>query len=143
MKAERRSSVTVESLNAKGGGRLPGLLGVEVIELSDAGIKGHMVVRAELLAPNGYLHAASVIALADTMAGYGASAFLPSDARLFTTIELKANFLGTACEGVIECTATPLHLGRATQVWDAVVTAADARTIAAFRCTQMILYGGS
>lgn len=143
MKAQRRADVTVESLNAKGGGRLPGLLRVEVIELTDAGIKGRMEVRAELLAPNGYLHAASVIALADTMAGYGAAAFLPPNARLFTTIELKANFLGTAREGFIECAATPLHLGRATQVWDAVVTAADARKIAAFRCTQMILYGDS
>lgn len=138
MKTKRRAEVTVESLNAKGGGRLPGMLGVEVTELSDAGITGRMQVRPELLAPNGYLHAASVIALADTMCGYGASAFLPADARLFTTIELKANFLGTAREGIVECTATPLHLGRATQVWDAVVTA-DARTIAAFRCTQMIL----
>ena len=143
MKAQRRPDVTVASLNAKGGGRLPGLLRVEVIELTDAGIKGRMEVRPELLAPNGYLHAASVIALADTMAGYGAAAFLPPQARAFTTIELKANFLGTAREGFIECTATPLHLGRATQVWDAVVTAADARTIAAFRCTQMILYGES
>lgn len=138
----RRADVTVASLNAKGPGRLPGLVGVEVLELDDAGIKGRMLIRPELLAPNGYLHAASVIALADTIAGYGAAAFLPADARHFTTIELKSNFLGTAREGYIECTATPVHLGRMTQVWDAVVTAGDARKIAVFRCTQMIIYDG-
>ncbi len=137
----RRPEVTVESLNAKSRGRLPGLFGLEVTEVSDAGLKGRMPVRADLLAPNGYLHAASVIALADTMTGYGTAAFLPADARLFTTIELKSNFLGTARSGTIECTATPVHLGRMTQVWDAVVTGEQAKTIAVFRCTQMILYG--
>ena len=136
----RRAEVTVEALNAKGRGYLPGLMGVEVLEVSDAGIKGRIKIRPELLAPNGYLHAATVIALADTMAGYGTVAFLPQDARLFTTIELKSNFLGTAREGIIECTASPVHLGRLTQVWDAVVTDGDARKIAVFRCTQIILY---
>lgn len=139
-KVGRRPEVTVESLNAKSRGRLPGLVGLEVTEVGDAGVRGRMPVRDELLAPNGYLHAASVIALADTMTGYGTAAFLPADARLFTTIELKSNFLGTARSGVIECAATPVHLGRMTQVWDAVVIDGNARKIAVFRCTQMILY---
>ena len=99
-----------------------------------------MPVRPELLAPNGYLHAASVIALADTMAGYGTVANLPEGAKTFTTIELKSNFLGTARDGIIACLATPVHLGRLTQVWDANVTDQAGRKIALFRCTQMILY---
>lgn len=140
-KITRRPEVTVDSLNAKSRGRLPGLVGLEVIDVSDTGLRGRMPLRADLLAPNGYLHAASVIALADTMTGYGTAAFLPANARLFTTIELKSNFLGTARSGVIECTATPVHLGRLTQVWDAVVTDDQAKKIAVFRCTQMILYG--
>jgi uncharacterized protein (TIGR00369 family) len=97
-------------------------------------------VRPELLAPNGYLHAATVIALADTACGYGCLAHLPPDKALFTTIELKSNFLGTAREGTIACVARPAHLGGTTQVWDAVVTRkGDGRTIALFRCTQMLL----
>ncbi len=136
-----RPEATAAALNAKGIGHLPGLVGIEVIEVSDAGIKGRLKVRPELLAPNGYLHAATVIALADTLAGYGTVANLPADAKLFTTIELKSNFLGTARDGVINCMATPVHLGRLTQVWDAVVTGAEERKIAVFRCTQMILYG--
>lgn len=98
-------------------------------------------MRPELLAPNGFLHAASVIALADTACGYGCIAHLPSGAERFTTVELKANFLGTALDGTIECVARPAHLGNSTQVWDAVVTRkADGRTIALFRCTQMVLW---
>ena len=135
---------TPDGFNRFGEGFLPRLLGVEVVRVDAAGVSGRLPVRAELLAPNGYLHAATVIALADTMAGYGTIANLPEGATGFTTIELKANFVGTAREGAIACAATPVHLGRTTHVWDAVVTdEASGRKIALFRCTQMILRQGS
>ncbi|MEO7726742.1 MAG: PaaI family thioesterase [Burkholderiales bacterium] len=127
-------------MNGRGAGFLPRLLGIEVVSITAEGLVGRLPVRPELLAPNGYLHAASVIALADTMAGYGTIANLPEGAQIFTTIALKSNFLGTARDGVISCTATPAHLGRMTQVWDAVVTDEKERKIALFRCTQMILH---
>ena len=79
--------------------------------------------------------------LADTSCGYGCIATLPEGAKGFTTIELKANFLGTAREGAIRCRSTPIHLGRTTQVWDSVITAeAGGAKIALFRCTQMVLW---
>ena len=93
----------------------------------------------QLLAPNGYLHAGTVVALADTACGYGCVASLPDGGTGFTTIELKTNFLGTALEGTIVAEATLAHGGRTTQVWDAIVRA-DGRTLALFRCTQLVLY---
>lgn len=93
------------------------------------------------LAPNTFLHAASVIALADSACGYGCVISLPPGAQNFTTIELKSNFLGTTREGGVGVEASLVHGGRTTQVWDAVVTAeVTGKTIALFRCTQMILY---
>jgi 1,4-dihydroxy-2-naphthoyl-CoA hydrolase len=90
---------------------------------------------------NGYLHAGAVVTLADTASGYGCMAHLPAGATGFTTVELKSNHLGTARDGTIACTAKPVHLGRTTQVWDAVVIHRETgKTIALFRCTQMILY---
>ena len=131
----------VEELNAWSPGTLPGLLGVRITTVEDGRVTGEMPVRPDLLAPNGYLHAASVVGLADTVSGYGTRAHLPDGARGFTTIELKSNFLGTALEGVLDCEATMQHGGRTTQVWDAVVKdRANGKTIALFRCTQMILY---
>ena len=124
-----------------GDGYLPGLLGVEIVTVNKEFVESRMMVRREVMAPNGFLHAASVIALADTSCGYGCLAVLPEGASGFTTIELKSNFLGTAREGRIACRATPVHLGRTTQVWDAVVTnAASGAKIALFRCTQMVLW---
>ena len=132
---------THEEFKRFGDGHLPGHLGVEILTVGARSVESRMAVRREVMAPNGYLHAASVIALADTSCGYGCVAALPEGARGFTTIELKSNFLGTAREGAIRCRATPAHLGRTTQVWDAVITnEADGKTIALFRCTQMVLW---
>ena len=104
-------------------------------------LTSRLPIRPELLAPNGYLHAAAVIALADTTCGYGTLTDLPEGAQNFTTIELKSNFLGTAREGIVTCVATRVHGGRTTQVWDATVTDdLSGKTIALFRCTQLILY---
>ena len=120
-------------------GYLPGELGIEILEIKNGYVKSRLPVTKRLMAPNGFLHAASVIALADTSAGYGCVASLPEGARGFTTIELKSNFLGTALNGVIECEAKGLHLGKTTQVWDSIVTDGKGKTIALFRCTQMVL----
>ncbi len=136
-----RGEVTLEILNERGSGFLPGLLGLEILALTPGKLYSRLAVRPELLAPNGFLHAASVIALADTTCGYGSIAHLPEGASSFTTIELKANFLGTVREGAIACEASAVHLGRNTHVWDALVTdEASGRKIALFRCTQMVLW---
>jgi uncharacterized protein (TIGR00369 family) len=137
----RRPEITAQLLNGKSSGHLPGLLGIEILEVGDRVLRSRLTVRADLLAPNGFLHAATVIALADTTAGYGTLAHLPKGASGFTTIELKTNFLGTVLDGAIDCEATAAHLGRTTQVWDAVVSAAaTGKTLALFRCSQMILW---
>lgn len=133
--------MNVDALNARSQGFLPGLLGLEIVSAEGTRLTSRLPVRRELLAPNGYLHAASVIALADTTCGFGAFNNLPPGAEGFTTIELKTNFLGTAVEGAIVCEAHLVHGGRTTQVWDAHVTnEATGGTIALFRCTQMLLY---
>ena len=136
-----RPDFTLDAANRRGAHFLPGLFGFRVTAIGDDHLDAELDVRPEILAPNGYLHAATVVALADTACGYGCIAHLPPDAMNFTTIELKANVLGTVREGTLACTARPVHLGRTTHVWDATVyRGADRRTIALFRCTQMILY---
>jgi uncharacterized protein (TIGR00369 family) len=136
-----RPTATIDAMNARTGKNLPGLFGVAVTELTEGRLVMHYGIRPEFLAPNGFLHAASVIALADTACGYATIAHLPEGASNFTTIELKCNFLGTATEGTLSAEARAAHIGRNTQVWDAVVTHADSgRTVALFRCTQMVLW---
>ena len=136
-----RSELTPEVFNARGAGHLPGLVGLRILSLTPEGLESRLEVRKELMAPNGFLHAATVIALADTSCGYACVANLPQGATGFTTLELKANFLGTTQDGAIFCRARPTHLGRTTQVWDAEVTIEGTeKRIALFRCTQMVLW---
>lgn len=130
----------VQVLNERSKGTFPGLMGLEILTVEEGQISARMLVRDELMAPNGFLHAASVIALADTACGYGTVTNLPGGAEMFTTIELKSNFLGTAKSGYVSCVAKLVHGGRMTQVWDATVSNDQGKTIALFRCTQMILY---
>ena len=136
-----RSDVSIAELNERGLEYLPGYLGIQILSLAPNTVSSRMLVKKLHFAPNDFLHAASVVALADTTCGYATIAHLPDGAQSFTTIELKSNHLGTVKEGSIACVATAQHLGRNTQVWDAVVTdEANGRKIALFRCTQMILW---
>lgn len=129
----------LDTLKQAGRGTLPEHLGFELLAADEGRITAAFDIRPHHLAPNGFLHAASIIMLADTCCGFGCMAHLPEGAQSFTTIEIKSNHLGTAREGRVECEAKPVHRGRTTQVWDATVTAAG-KTIALFRCTQMILW---
>ncbi|MBJ7410415.1 MAG: PaaI family thioesterase [Phenylobacterium sp.] len=123
-------------------GTLPGELGIEWDEVANGRARGRFVVQRKHMAPNGFMHAASVVALVDSACGYGCVASLPEGASGFTTIEIKTNYLGTAKEGeTVACEARLLHGGRMTQVWDAeAVNQSTGKTIAVFRCTQMVLY---
>ncbi len=120
---------------------MPGLIGIEIVESAREKLVGKLDIRDELLAPNGYLHAASVIALADTTCGYGCVLNFKPEVASFTTVELKANFIGTARKGTIFCHAERIHGGKTTEVWDARVSDGETgKLIALFRCTQMLLY---
>lgn len=137
---KNRTDLTI-ALEELGAPRLPGLLGIELLELGDGSSAMRMEVGERHLASNGYLHAASVVALADTTAGYGCVANLPEGAIGFTTIELKSNHLGTLLEGALLAQGSLAHGGRSTHVWDVVVLAEENnKKIALFRCTQMLLY---
>jgi 1,4-dihydroxy-2-naphthoyl-CoA hydrolase len=133
--------LTPEYSNKFGVEYLPGHLGIVITHVSAKEVRSALPVKKSLMAPNGFLHAGSVVSLADTSTGYGCFANLPEGATGFTTIELKSNHMGTAREGTIECIAVAAHTGRTTQVWDAVVKHRESgKTIALFRCTQMLLY---
>jgi 1,4-dihydroxy-2-naphthoyl-CoA hydrolase len=130
----------VDGWNEIGKDFLPGLFGIEVLSVTRDELKARMKVTKKMCAPNGFLHAASVVALADTACGYATVNNLPAGAQGFTTIELKINFIGTALKDDVKCVARLVHKGRSTQVWDAEVSSDETgKKIAIFRCTQMIL----
>jgi uncharacterized protein (TIGR00369 family) len=144
--------LSVSELNSLSPGTFPGLLGFTVVAAPRGRMRATLAVRPEFLAPNGFLHAAVVVAGADTACGYGCRSTLPEGSTGFTTVELKSNFLATALEGVLVIDAWSVHAGRTTQLWDAEVRAVpaetavppegelDGRLLAVFRCTQLVLW---
>lgn len=137
-----RMPATLADWNERGRDYLPGHLGIEALKVEPDEVVLRMAADRCKLSWNGFLHGGAVVALADSACGYATVRNLPADASGFTTVELKTNFLGSTLSGDVICTARPAHRGRTTQVWDAEVTvAATGKTIALFRCTQMILRG--
>jgi uncharacterized protein (TIGR00369 family) len=132
---------TLAAFNAAGDGYLPGHLGFTFLKVEPDEVIAEVEIRKAIRSWNGYLHAGTVAALADTCCGYGTVRSLPAGATGFTTIEFKSNFFGSALEGVAVATARPLHKGRTTQVWDATVSLRDApKPMAQVRCTQLVLW---
>lgn len=132
---------SVEALNRANEGKLPGHVGLEVTLVEPGKVVGRFAVRPDLVAHTGYLLAGAVLTVADILCAYGVSTVWPDGANGFTTAEVKCNFMGTLREGAAVCTAQLLHGGRTTQIWDASVTdEVTGKPMAAFRCTQIILY---
>jgi 1,4-dihydroxy-2-naphthoyl-CoA hydrolase len=134
------SEESVKRLNDFARERHPGLIGVEILVCEPDLVRGRLPVTAPLVAGTGFLWAPLIVTLADWLCACGTGENL-GPGESFTTIELKTNFLGTVREGgAIAGRAVPAHRGRTTQVWDVEVNdEASAKTIALFRCTQMVL----
>jgi 1,4-dihydroxy-2-naphthoyl-CoA hydrolase len=131
---------TLAQLEEMGSSGFPGLLGNEFREAGDGLVRARLALEEKHMAPNGYLHAGTVVGFADSACGYGCILNLPDGATGFTTVELKTNFLRSAQAGAtIDCEARLVHGGRTTQLWDATVTDQEGRTMALFRCTQLVL----
>jgi len=135
-----RPDMQPEQFHQRQIGTLPDRYGLRVTEIAEGRMQMQMELQPWMMAPNGFLHAASVVVLADSCAGYATIAHLPDGAKGFTTIELKSNFLGTAKTGVLRTECIAEHLGRTTHVWSATVFSPEGRKMALFRCTQMILW---
>lgn len=135
------ASDQVAMANKFGADYLPGLLGLQFTNVGKGWVEAELEVRKALTAPNGFLHAGTVVSLADTACAYGCVFALPEGAQGFTTLELKTNFLSSTLEGKVLCRADATHLGRMTQLWDASVTSEKTgKVMAHFRCTQMVLW---
>jgi uncharacterized protein (TIGR00369 family) len=132
---------SVADLNRASEGKLPGHIGLLVTAVDEGRLAGRLEVRPDLVAHTGYLLAGALLSCLDILCAYGVSTAWPEGADGFTTVEVKSNFLGTVREGAVVFEAELLHGGRLTQVWDARArNEATGKLMAAFRCTQIILY---
>ncbi|MCB1414610.1 MAG: PaaI family thioesterase [Xanthobacteraceae bacterium] len=116
------------------------LMGVTFTEAGKDRVVAHMVVRADLCTLNHTIHGGAIMALADSVGAAATVINLPPDAKGTTTLESKTNFIGGAKEGAtVIATATPVHRGRRTQVWQTRIESEDGKLVAVVTQTQMVL----
>lgn len=131
----------LDALNALSRDNFPAMMGIDIIHVEPGKLLAQMPVKPEFFAPNGFLHAGSIVTFADTMAGYASISHLPENGKSFTTLELKSNFIRATREGYLEGECTAEHMGRTTQVWRVIVKSKESqKKLAIFSCTQLILY---
>jgi uncharacterized protein (TIGR00369 family) len=134
------SAVTADEMNERTRGRLAGELGMEFISVAPNEVVARLEVRDAVRNTLGTLHAAAIVAIADTACGAGTLAGLPADSGGFITLELKTNFVGALSEGAVRCLARPRHVGKRTHVWEATIESeSSGKPIAYFSCTQLLL----
>jgi 1,4-dihydroxy-2-naphthoyl-CoA hydrolase len=116
------------------------LQGVIFVEADKDRVVARMLVRPDLCTVSHNIHGGAVMAFADSVGAAATVINLPEDAKGTTTIESKTNFLGGAREGAtVVATATPIHRGRRTQVWQTRIEAEDGKLVAIVTQTQMVL----
>ena len=116
------------------------LMGVTFVEAENDRVVARMLVRPDLCTLNHTIHGGAVMALADSVGAAATVVNLPEDAKGTATIESKTNFIGGAKEGmVVVATASPVHRGRRTQVWQTRLETEDGKLVAIVTQTQMVL----
>jgi 1,4-dihydroxy-2-naphthoyl-CoA hydrolase len=134
--------VNPEDIAAVLAGTFPSELGIEVVASGPEGARGRLVAERRHLHPGGVVHGGVWVSLADTVAAWATIPNLRPETD-FSTAEMKTNLFGVAREGdVLEASATALHVGRRTQVWEVRVEVAG-KLCALFVCTQVIVEGAS
>lgn len=114
-------------------------LGIEVVEATRERVVARMPVGPRVHQPFGLLHGGASVALAETVASTAAWMNVDQAAQIVVGIEINANHLRAKRDGVVTATATPLHVGRTTQVWDVRIVDEEGRAVCASRCTLAVL----
>jgi 1,4-dihydroxy-2-naphthoyl-CoA hydrolase len=114
-------------------------LGIEFIELSKSRIVATMPVDARTRQPFGILHGGASVALAETVASFGALMNIDAERQVAVGLEINANHIRAKPDGIVRATATPAHLGRTTQVWEIHIVDEDDRLVCISRCTLAVI----
>lgn len=116
------------------------LIGVTFIEAEPDRVVATLEIREDLCTVGHSIHGGALMALADTVGAAATVINLPEGAKGTTTIESKTNFVSGAPAGTtITATATPVHRGKRTQVWQTRIETAEKRLVALVTQTQMVL----
>jgi uncharacterized protein (TIGR00369 family) len=118
---------------------LPTTLGIEIVEMTKDRVVATMPVDERTRQPFGLLHGGASIALAETVASFGAASLIDRERYTAVGQEINGNHLRPKFDGVVRAVGTPVHVGRATQVWTIEIRDEQERLVCISRCTMAIV----
>lgn len=129
----------LDRLNAMSAGTMGEHLGIRFSEIGDNFLKATMPVDARTKQPYGLLHGGASVALAETLGSVASSLVLDTSLFLCVGLEINANHIRAVKEGIVTGTATPLHLGSSTHVWEISIHDEKGRLVCVSRLTVAVL----
>lgn len=131
--------MSIADLSELGTGTMGDHLGIKWLEAGDNFLKASMPVDNRTKQPYGLLHGGASCALAETI-GSVASAMVVDHTKYYCVgLEINANHIRSAREGFVTGTATPLHLGATTHVWDIKIHDEQNKLICVSRLTVAVI----
>lgn len=134
-----KPGITVEALNALGKGNMSEHLGIEITEVTGDSLRGKMPVDQRTKQPMGLLHGGASLVLAETLGSVAAYACIDTSLQYCVGLEINANHIRSAREGYVYGKATPLHIGRKTQVWEVRITNEKQQLVCISRLTVAVI----
>ena len=122
-----------------GEGTMAEHIGIEFTEVSDKYLRARMPVDHRTNQPYGILHGGASCTLAETVGTIASTLVVDRSKYLCVGLEINANHIKSVTEGFVIATATPLHLGKSTHVWDIKIYNEKEKLICVSRLTVAIL----
>lgn len=131
---------TLDEINAINDGTMMATLGIEYLDISDGYVYARMLVKKELSQPYGMLHGGASMAMAESVGGVGSAYCVGMENNIIRGMQLNANHVKTAMVGTyVYATATLLHKGRQTHVWNIDINNEDKELVSSCRLTNFII----
>jgi len=134
-----KSGITLENLGQMSKGTMVEHLGIEFLEIGNDYITGRMPVNEKTIQPHGMLHGGASVSLAETLGSVAATLTIDTDEKICLGLEINSNHIKGVREGHVIGKATPIHIGKTTQVWEIRITNSDNQLINISRLTLAVI----
>ncbi|MCO6360944.1 hotdog fold thioesterase [Roseivirga pacifica] len=130
---------TVEAINAMGKNTLTEHIGIEITEVGNDYLVGKMPVDHRTHQPMGLLHGGASVVLAETLGSIAATLTLDLSKQYAVGLEINANHIKGVRDGFVYGKASPIHVGKKTQVWEIRMTNQEGQITCISRITMAVI----
>ena len=114
-------------------------IGIEITELTDNSVSGKMPVDRRTMQPAGILHGGSSVVLAESLGSIASVLVINQEKQICVGLEINANHVRPVSKGWVYGTATPIHIGGKTHIWEIKIVNEQGKLVCISRLTMALL----